>query len=103
MSGEQNYCASCGAELDPHRPSCVECGYEPGSDKSAALAALLSLLITGLGQLYAGEVLRGAGWFLGSLTAAVLIAATVPRLAVVTFLFPLAAAFDAYALTKTPT
>lgn len=99
MTAGQNYCASCGAELDPVLDECIECGYEPDSAKSPVVAAVLSLLITGAGHVYAGEALRGLGWFLGSVVGAVLLVVVDPSLSTVAILFPVAAAVDAYAQT----
>lgn len=100
MAGERNYCASCGAELDPVVAECVECGYEPDSGKNPLLAAVLTLLITGAGHIYAGKALRGVGWFVGSIAGAVVLVVLDPALGVLSICFPVAGAFDASVQTE---
>jgi len=51
VSGEAEVCPSCGHPIKP-RPL-----WKPG------VAALLSLIIPGAGQLYKGKVLAGLLWF----------------------------------------
>ena len=100
MSGPQNYCQACGAGLgDADR--CPDCGREV-STKSAVLAALLSLLVTGTGHLYLGAVTRGVAWFLGSAAIAVFLAVVVPEATILAFGLPFAAAIDAYAQASSP-
>jgi TM2 domain-containing membrane protein YozV len=67
------YCSNCGIELDEKAEICPECGvrqappgaYYQGGDvhpvkeKSPELAALLSFLIVGVGQIYNGQVGKG--------------------------------------------
>jgi TM2 domain-containing membrane protein YozV len=49
------------SEIRPGAEICPECGIEKtrGKRKSPLLSALLSLIIPGLGQVYAGDLLRG--------------------------------------------
>jgi len=59
------FCTNCGSEIDSRAEICPKCGVrQPGSmgfagDKSPAIAALLSFLVVGLGQVYAGKMKRG--------------------------------------------
>jgi TM2 domain-containing membrane protein YozV len=103
MSRSPDFCPNCGEQLDGAPVRCPNCHTDPRPDssdtsKSAGLAALLSLLITGVGHLYLGEIARGAGWFVGGIGLAVVLAATIPELGLLSFLIPVAAAVDAYAL-----
>jgi hypothetical protein len=62
------FCKSCGAEITEDRPgSCPKCGAAPSTSdiKNPVLAAVLSLIIPGLGQSYNGNALKGIGIFLG--------------------------------------
>ncbi len=84
-----SYCPKCGMKCDEDSKFCSFCGnpldyiapntsnfsdrkkpYTPWGkpvvgEKSGAIAVLLSLLIPGLGTVYAGRGLRGLGLFLG--------------------------------------
>lgn len=62
------YCSNCGSELSYLAERCPDCGarhtstvgpYEKEHQKSPGLAALLSGLIPGLGQVYNGQVGKG--------------------------------------------
>ena len=64
------YCSKCGKELNADQAYCDGCGQKVGSnstrpqviyvsEKSAGVAAVLSLLFTGLGQIYVGKIMRG--------------------------------------------
>lgn len=58
------FCNTCGSRED-----LCECGLAPDrEDKNPVVAALLSLLIPGLGQLYNGEVTKGIVFFIGWFT-----------------------------------
>jgi TM2 domain-containing membrane protein YozV len=46
-----------------------ERNYLPARAPSPGVAAVLSVLIPGLGQLYAGRLLAGIGWCLGTAVA----------------------------------
>ncbi len=67
MPEEKNrkYCTNCSAEIDIKAEICPKCGVrQPGGmgfagGKSPAIAALLSFLVVGLGQIYAGKLKRG--------------------------------------------
>ena len=62
------FCKSCGTEIPEGLPgSCPKCGVTPSTSgtKSPVIAAVLSLIIPGLGQAYNGNALKGIGIFLG--------------------------------------
>jgi TM2 domain-containing membrane protein YozV/ribosomal protein L40E len=65
------YCSNCGAQIDKNAEICPKCGvrvapppmaaapaYRP-ERKSAGLAAVLSFLFVGLGQIYNGQIGKG--------------------------------------------
>lgn len=63
---ETKYCANCGSEIDKNAEICPECGVrQPGyqqpvyQQKNPGLAAVLSALWVGIGQIYNGEILKG--------------------------------------------
>jgi TM2 domain-containing membrane protein YozV len=60
---EKAYCRTCDtdAEIHPIAEICPECGIEntKSKRKSPMIAALLSCIIPGLGQVYAGDLFRG--------------------------------------------
>jgi TM2 domain-containing membrane protein YozV/RNA polymerase subunit RPABC4/transcription elongation factor Spt4 len=59
------FCSNCGSEVDIKAEICPKCGVrQPGSigisgEKSPVVAAFLSFLIVGLGQVYVGKPKRG--------------------------------------------
>lgn len=63
------YCANCGNQIDQNAEVCPECGVrQPGSatyqqpvyqQKNPGIAAVLSALWVGLGQIYNGEIVKG--------------------------------------------
>lgn len=66
------YCNNCGSEMADDAKFCPKCGKEAGAqprasgthgvaytEKSVGLAVVLSLIIVGAGQMYAGKVGRG--------------------------------------------
>lgn len=103
MTRRTQRCFGCGAEINAKLSTCTECGASlssgSGGRKSAGVAFALSFLITGLGQAYLGKFARGAGWFFGGILLAVFLASA--HLGPLALFVPLAAAFDAYAQTKT--
>ena len=64
------YCSHCGALIDEMAEICPGCGVQVmipqayRQKKSGGLAAFLSAIIPGLGQIYGGRGMRGAGVFL---------------------------------------
>ena len=86
------YCQNCGSQLPDSAKFCDRCGAKVGTDtersnsnieynmasimvnkKSEALALILSLLIPGLGQMYNGQVSKGAMMIVAAIVCAVLI------------------------------
>jgi len=80
------FCSNCGVEIDSSTRYCSNCGAEQCSpsgygqpyqrnvrkQKSAGLAAVLSFLVVGLGQVYNGEVGKGVLLFLGAVVSGIL-------------------------------
>ena len=77
------YCQECGVETRVNQEICIKCGMrlltlysrqKMGSSKvlptnppkSPALAAVLSFLIIGLGQIYVGQVLKGIAFLVAT-------------------------------------
>lgn len=86
------YCQNCGSQLPDSAKFCDRCGAKVGTDtersnsnteynmasimvnkKGEALALILSLLIPGLGQIYNGQVSKGAMMIVAAIVCAVLI------------------------------
>lgn len=63
------YCSNCGALIDEKAEICPKCGVRVlfpqvyQQKKSGALAAILSAIIPGAGQLYCGRGMRALGFF----------------------------------------
>lgn len=63
------YCPNCGASIDEMAEICPQCGVRVmfpqvyTQPKNGGVAAVLSAIIPGLGQLYCGKGMRGAGFF----------------------------------------
>ncbi len=61
------YCSNCGAQIDEKAEICPNCGVRVlfpqvyQQNKSGALAAILSAIIPGVGQIYCGRGGRGVG------------------------------------------
>lgn len=81
------YCSNCGIEMDSSLDNCPKCGvrqispagyqqnyqgYPPGKLKSPGLAAVLSFLILGLGQIYNGQIAKGLLLLLAAMISGVL-------------------------------
>ncbi|MDP1551403.1 MAG: zinc ribbon domain-containing protein [Methanobacteriaceae archaeon] len=61
---ENKYCSNCGAEIDSKAEICPKCGVrQKGTyiiqEKNPGVAAVLSALWVGLGQIYNGEIGKG--------------------------------------------
>lgn len=84
---ETKFCANCGFEMPKTTKFCPECGNSTegipqvvnnvnnsvvNSDKSPGLAAILSFLIVGLGQIYLGLTKKGIILFVGAIISGVL-------------------------------
>jgi len=80
---EQNFCPNCGSQMQfSEAEICPKCGVRIKTPaivststnlKDPFLAAILSFLIPGLGQIYNGEVEKGIAYFLVAFVCAVLI------------------------------
>lgn len=114
MSQEKTkYCPYCGVQIDYKYTTCPSCGKpQPKMEgitpihvvqrKNPALAAALSLLITGAGQIYLGRVGRGILFLgtvllLGFLLEGIL---TFDELMIVGVAFSIISAWDAYNIAK---
>lgn len=55
------FCRSCGAEINKEAYICPKCGVKQKKNppKNPGLAAVLSFLVTGLGQIYNGQIGKG--------------------------------------------
>lgn len=59
------FCANCGNEIDEKAEICPKCGVRVkqfpvhGEMKSSGIAVILSFFITGLGQIYNGQIGKG--------------------------------------------
>lgn len=65
-AGDVRYCRSCGNEIKREAELCPECGVRQEDDstsgvseKDPGIAAVLSFLIPGVGQLYNEQIARG--------------------------------------------
>lgn len=64
----EEYCPECGGIVDQQADQCPHCGHERASGgKRPILAGVLSLIIIGSGQIYNGDIARGAGFFVAAL------------------------------------
>src|SRR5438045_8967578 len=68
------FCTKCGAEVPASSRFCQRCGDQPAtvapvvivrSAKSPIVALILSFFISGLGQLYNGEIGKGVAFLIG--------------------------------------
>lgn len=55
----KRYCQNCGAEFPENALFCPRCGTRTTPKKNSGIAALLSLIIPGAGQIYCGRTERG--------------------------------------------
>jgi TM2 domain-containing membrane protein YozV len=95
-----NYCPNCGADLKyPEAEICPTCGVRikepqsPKKEKNPVVAALLSLIITGSGQVYNGELLKGILIFIGAIIGSLFF--LIPGIIVVIY-----GIYDAYTTAK---
>ena len=63
MVKETKFCSNCGEEIDIDAEICPKCGVRVKAptvgEKNPGLAAVLSFLIVGLGQIYNGQIGKG--------------------------------------------
>jgi TM2 domain-containing membrane protein YozV len=68
MAKETKFCSNCGAEIDKDAEICPKCGVRVKIDtiekKSAGIAAVLSFIIPGAGQVYNGQLGKGILFFI---------------------------------------
>jgi len=97
------YCSNCGNQIDKMAEICPDCGVrQPGApkyqqvyqEKNPVLAAVLSLLVVGLGQVYNGEVGKGILFFVLAIIIGLTLFIFIGFILVP--LFWLFAAYDAY-------
>ncbi len=96
----EKYCSNCGAKLKPEADVCLKCGKSVGksgrkgqSNKDPGIAALMSFIIPGAGQIYCGRIGRGLAFLFG--TALGLVLLVIPGLLI--YLFNI---YDAYRLAQ---
>jgi TM2 domain-containing membrane protein YozV/RNA polymerase subunit RPABC4/transcription elongation factor Spt4 len=98
------FCTNCGSEIDNKAEICPKCGVRqtrsmgiPG-EKSPVIAALLSFLLVGLGQVYIGKTKRGIVLFIACIVFAMTSFLVIPVFgALVCWL---GGVYDAYMLAK---
>ena len=114
MSEEKTkYCPYCGAQIDYKYTTCPSCGKpqppidgqlppRPAGKKNALLAAILSLLITGAGQIYLGKVWRGLAYLVTVLLMGILFNGilTFDELMILGVVFSIISAWDAYRMAN---
>ena len=105
------YCNKCGVEVEGSQEYCSKCGQKVGAGvnnsthvvygrtKNEGLAAILSLIFPGLGQMYANRVMRGLGIIVAGIVLAVIgVLLLIPLLILlVLWIWNI---FDAYNLSK---
>jgi len=75
---DEKYCSSCGEAIKKEAEICPKCGVraklaKSSKEKSPGIAAVLSFLWPGLGQIYNGQFGKGIAFIILSAIAAVLI------------------------------
>ena len=62
---DEAFCTSCGSVIKAEAEICVNCGVRQKgaspAEKNPGLAAILSFFVTGLGQIYNGQIAKGLG------------------------------------------
>ena len=114
MSEEKTkYCPYCGAQIEYRYGVCPACGKpQPPIDgvepvkarqtKNPLIAVLLSLLVTGIGQIYLGKVGRGIFFLATVLLIGILLEGvlTFDQLMLVGLVISVISAWDAYRIAK---
>lgn len=69
MAKETKFCSNCGEKIDIDAEICPKCGVRVKAptvgEKNPVLAAILSFLIVGLGQIYNGQIGKGIMLIIG--------------------------------------
>lgn len=98
MEKETKFCSNCGAEIDKNAEICPKCGVRikaPPSTKNPVLAAILSFLCAGLGQIYNREIGKGI-IFISIELISLIIMGIAPLLLLLFIPFWFYAIYDAY-------
>ena len=107
MANSTKYCSNCGAQIDVKAEICTKCGVRVApppmqtqviySKKNATLAGILSFLITGVGQLYIGQIGRGLLFLIGGKIVGGMFGLLFGSFGLLlAFLIPIFSAYDAY-------
>ena len=104
------FCPSCGALIEVNVDYCPSCGnplnyFLDGKTKSGkknpVLAAALSFLVTGFGQIYLGQIARGVGFFILSIIAGLFLSLLIGQYGIYfSIAFPIISSYDAYNQAK---
>jgi TM2 domain-containing membrane protein YozV len=114
MSEEKTkFCPHCGTMIDYKYTICPSCGNpQPHLEglietriyprKNTVLAVILSLLITGLGQVYLGVWKRGLAYIFSSLVVNIILEPyiTVDQMMLIGIVFSILSAADAYMIAR---
>jgi TM2 domain-containing membrane protein YozV len=113
MSKENKFCVYCGAQIDYKAEICPGCGVRQPhmlnmsmvhkiERKNPGFAAVLSIIITGLGQIYVGKIGRGLAFLVFGIIVAVSagLAYGVGIVWLIALIIWVASAYDAYTLAK---
>lgn len=108
--GKGKFCPSCGALIEIDIDYCPSCGnslhyFFEGKTKiikkNPVLAAALSFLVTGFGQIYLGQIARGVGFFILSIIAGLFISLSFGQYGVYfSIVFPIFSSYDAFNQAK---
>jgi TM2 domain-containing membrane protein YozV len=110
---ETKYCPYCGVQLDKKYAVCPSCGkLQPDIEgvqrpqairrKNPMLAAFLSLIITGAGQIYLGKVSRGIAYLGGILLLSIFLDGilTFDEMMLLGVVVSIISAWDAYRIAR---
>jgi TM2 domain-containing membrane protein YozV len=114
MSEEKTkFCPYCGAQIEYKYLICPSCGktqpliegiapQRSVGKKNALLAAILSLLITGAGQIYLGRFWRGLAFLVTVLLLGILFDGilTIDEIMIIGVVFSIVSAWDAYRIAN---
>jgi len=107
---DEVFCPSCGAIIKKDAEVCPKCGVRQKETatkttgktgrKDPGIAAVLSFLIVGAGQVYNGEGLKGIGFFIGFVCLWIFALFTYFVCSPVPLVLWLYAIYDAYSVAK---